>query len=246
MKNVTKYKQTKFYIENGKINPSNDKHNLQTSSWLIAKLVASCYEKALPQYAKGTLLDLGCGNVPLYDAYKPFIQENVCVDWGNSVHRNSYLDMETDINTPLQFPDETFETIILSDVLEHLVKPQEMFKEMKRILKTGGYILMNSPFNYWIHEAPYDYYRYTEHWYKRIVDELDLEIITLEPIGGIVDVKIDIQSKLIGMIFPNARLIRLRQKLFYYLFRKSTVIQKLNNSNHFTLGYFIIIRKKHG
>jgi SAM-dependent methyltransferase len=38
----------------------------------------------------------------------------------------------------LPFQDETFDSVILCFVLEHLQQPQEALKELKRVLKTGG------------------------------------------------------------------------------------------------------------
>ena len=227
MKNTDKYKQTKYKIKDGRINPSADKKNVQVSSWLITKLISKCYEENIPIYARGRLLDLGCGNVPLFDAYKPYIENNICVDWGNSVHKNSYLDVVTDLNMKLPFSDKTFETILFSDVLEHLENPKIMFEEMKRVLKPGGCILMNVPFHYWIHEEPYDYCRYTEYWYKKIAESLDLEIVIIKRIGGVMDVKKDIVSKIANMIVPNSIIVRWSQKIYYHVFRRNFFVKKL-------------------
>lgn len=244
MKNIENYKQTKYYIHNQRIKPSNDRNELQTSSWLIAKLVGDSYEKYIPKYAKGELLDLGCGSVPLYDAYKTYIKSNICVDWSNTVHENSYLDIVTDLNADLPLEDERFDTILFSDVLEHLCEPRNMFVEMHRVLKRGGYIIMNSPFYYWLHEEPYDYFRYTEYWYKRVAEEQGFEVVTLERIGGGIDVLTDIKMKLLCLLLPNTILARGYQKIYYHFFRKMYPIRKLNEIKQFTLGYFIVLRKK--
>ena len=45
----------------------------------------------------GYLLDLGCGKVPLYLIYKSHITDSICVDWGNSLHGNDYIDSECDL-----------------------------------------------------------------------------------------------------------------------------------------------------
>ena len=146
MKNIEKYKQTKFHTYNGKISPTNDTRYLLGGSWLNAKYISNMYQKYIPQYAKGKLLDLGCGYVPLYDLYRPYIEDNICADWVNTLHKNEYLDVTCDLNEKLPFDDNSFDTIILSDVIEHIKNPVFLFAECSRILKNGGYLLVNAPF----------------------------------------------------------------------------------------------------
>ena len=62
-------------------------------------------------------MDLGCGKVPLYIAYRDLVSDIICVDWENTQHENEYLDLEYDITKVLPFVNEEFDTIILSDDL---------------------------------------------------------------------------------------------------------------------------------
>jgi SAM-dependent methyltransferase len=108
------------------------------------------------------LLDLGCGKVPFYARYREYVSETVCVDWSNSLHGNGHVDAECDLTQELPFADASFDTILLSDVLEHIPAPERLWREMARLLKPGGELLSSVPFFYWLHEEPYDYYRYTK------------------------------------------------------------------------------------
>jgi SAM-dependent methyltransferase len=164
-------------------------------SRLIADLVAQKYGSYLPQYATGKLLDLGCGKVPLLAAYEKYVSNCTCVDWGQSLHKNQHLDQEVDLNGHLPFCDETYDTIILSDVLEHIAKPDFLWSEMSRILACGGKIILNVPFYYWLHECPHDYYRYTEFALRRFVENSGLKVISIEPIGGAPEIMVDIFAK---------------------------------------------------
>ncbi|MBW6482221.1 MAG: class I SAM-dependent methyltransferase [Vicingaceae bacterium] len=60
--------------------------------------------------------------------------------------------METDINQPLPIENEIFDTVILSDVLKHIRKPEELIAEIHRIMKPNGKFMLNVPFFYWLHE----------------------------------------------------------------------------------------------
>ena len=45
----------------------------------------------------------------------------------------------------LPFKDDSFDTVLLFDVLEHIVYPEMMFKEFHRVLKKGGHFIIVSP-----------------------------------------------------------------------------------------------------
>jgi len=85
----------------------------------MVDVVASFYEEILKIHVQGKLVDLSCRNVPLYQTYKAYTSEIYCVDWANSFHENQFLDFVQDLNEPLQIKDGIFDTVIVSDVLEH-------------------------------------------------------------------------------------------------------------------------------
>lgn len=117
MKNRDKWQPSKYILKKGKLIASRDRKEVGVASRLMADLVAKFYDKALRQHATGKLLDLGCGKVPLFNAYEEYITDNICVDWENTLHENEYLDFESDLTKNLPFEDNEFNTIILSDVL---------------------------------------------------------------------------------------------------------------------------------
>lgn len=47
----------------------------------------------------------------------------------------------------LTFPDESFDMVITQDVFEHVPEPERGFREIRRVLKTGGYHILTVPFN---------------------------------------------------------------------------------------------------
>jgi SAM-dependent methyltransferase len=67
---------------------------------------------------------------------------NVCVDWSNSLHGNDFLDAECDLTKDLPFADASFDSILLSDVLEHIPTPERLWREMARLLKPEGKLLL--------------------------------------------------------------------------------------------------------
>jgi SAM-dependent methyltransferase len=195
VKDPNSWKPSKFVLAQGRLRGSRDTNEVAIGSRLVTDLTARWYEAQIAQYARGRLLDLGCGKIPLFDAYRKYVSENVCVDWGNSLHRNHHLDIECDLTQPLPFADGEFDTIILSDVLEHIPEPQKLWQEMARVLSARGRILLNVPFFYWLHEQPHDYYRYTAHALERFAGLAGLRIAHLSAIGGAPEVLADILAK---------------------------------------------------
>lgn len=98
MLNISCWKPSKFIYHNGKLTTSKNPKEVIVESRFAVKVVAPFYDKYLRLYAKGKFLDLGCGKVPLYAANKDFIDENICLDWAGTFHKNTFLDIEYDLN----------------------------------------------------------------------------------------------------------------------------------------------------
>jgi len=115
------------------------------------------------------VLDLGCGN-------KPY--ESLVINYLKSVkyigidYYNENADIRLDLNKDkLPFKDNEIDLIICTEVLEHLYNPFHCIKEMKRVLKSGGFIFLSTPFFAPIHDKKHDYFRFTENFYLRTFNE---------------------------------------------------------------------------
>mgnify|MGYP006101840323 FL=1 len=245
MKNIENWLPTKFDFRRGKLKASKHSKQVCASSRLITNLIGKFYQRELTNHAKGKLLDLGCGYVPLYSAYKDLIDDNYCVDWADSIHKNDFLDLIADLNEPLEIDSQSFDTIVLSDVLEHIRKPELLWNEMYRVLKKEGKLLMNVPFYYWLHEEPYDYFRYTKHALKAMAEEAGFKIISINPIGGVPEVLADIFSKNIKVIpligKPIVKFIQWSTWIFIHTGLGRKYSKK--SANKFPYGYTVIAEK---
>lgn len=249
MKNSEKWLPSKFVYKKGRLTASRDPNELQISSRLVATLVARSYDTYIKDHVTGRLIDLGCGKVPLFEAYKNYVTDNICIDWGNSIHKNQYLDFECDLTKILPFENESFETVILSDVLEHVYQPETLWKEMSRILSNHGKILMNVPFYYGIHEVPHDYYRYTEYALRRFAEDAGLKIIVLKSYGGAPEIITDIIAKnlrRLPRIVGRPLAIYLQQFTLFFINTKFGKKVSEATSETFPLGYFLIAEKNLG
>jgi len=245
MKNIEFWRPSKYVYSKGILRASRDSKEVGVCSRLIADLVAEFYDSNLRIYAKGELIDLGCGKVPLYNTYKDYIRNCTCVDWMSECKHNIYLDFELDLNNKLPFKDFSFDTIILSDVLEHIRKPELLWAEMSRILQLKGNLIMNVPFLYWLHEKPYDYFRYTEFALVSMAEQSGFKIIKLETIGGLPEVIADITSKVITVIPLIGKPIAVFIHFITKFFIKTKIGKRISKKSgkQFPLGYALIAEK---
>lgn len=108
------------------------------------------YRPFLP--ASGTLLDWGCGHAPdscllrarfpnrfrLYSCdFAPRSRFQVFHDFADA----NYTQLEDDVRLP--YPKNCFDAVIASGVLEHAATDYESLKELRRILKPGGVLVIS-------------------------------------------------------------------------------------------------------
>ena len=245
MRNAESWKPSKFEYHKGRLRGSRDPKAVGIASRVMVDLIAEFYQRELPKYAKGHLVDLGCGHVPLYATYKDLVSQNTCLDWANTAHENGYLDQVQDLNKPIDSPDASVDTIVLSDVLEHIRKPEELIREMFRLLRPNGHVIMNVPYYYGLHEQPYDYFRYTRFALKSMAEDAGFEVVHLEAIGGVPEIIADLVSKT-AMFFPyvgkfTARVVQRSTGWFI----RGGWGRKLSRttSADFPFGYALVLRK---
>jgi SAM-dependent methyltransferase len=245
MRNQDRWVPSKFIYQNGKLIGSRDPNEVAIGDRLFADLVAGLYETHLQRYARGRLIDLGCGSVPLYAAYSEYVTEAICVDWGNTSHESNHLDYECDLTQKLPFRDCEFDTILLSDVLEHIPEPEGLWQEMSRILSPGGTLLLNVPFFFRLHEEPYDYYRYTEHALRRFATRNGFEVLVLRPVGGTPEILADLLGKHLRFIPLVGDTLVMATHALTRAFLKTSPGRQMSEKTGqmFPLGYFLVARK---
>jgi len=77
--------------------------------------------------------------------------------------------------------DSTFDCIACLEVLEHTLNPFDAIKELRRLLKHEGHLLISAPLNFRIHGPSPDCWRFTEHGWNVLLKDFDiLEIDIME------------------------------------------------------------------
>ncbi len=210
----------------------------------MAQYIAEFYSEFIPKYCSGRLLDLGCGNVPMFDYYKGFVKDVTCIDWGLSVHNKLHIDIECDLNKRIPLGDDLFDTIIMSDVIEHLTDPILILHEIWRMLVPGGKLIINFPFMYGLHEAPYDYCRYTHFYIEEISSKTGLEPLEKVQFGGVLDVIENLVLKSVKRRKGGRYLEKACWNIFNF-FNKSKILKITPDTYTNTpFGYGFVLMKK--
>lgn len=168
------FKKIKKYI-NSDVGKNNQKNR---EIWL---------EKTLLDIPIGnSILDVGAGELQ----YKKFCQhlDYKSQDFGKydglgnqegmqtKTFDNSKLDIISDIKD-IPVEDNSFDTIMCIEVLEHFPEPVEAIKEFSRILKLNGKLIITAPFCSLTHFAPYYFANgYSKYWYEMMLKENSFKI----------------------------------------------------------------------
>jgi len=137
----------------------------------------------LKEYAKGRLLDIGCGVKPYQEMAAPYVQEHVGIDHASIQDNQAKVDLfGTAYNIPVD--SDSFDTILCTDVLEHLEEPQKALAEAYRVLKAGGYAIYTVPFFWHLHEEPRDFYRYTKYGLRYVFESAGFCVVECKPLTG--------------------------------------------------------------
>lgn len=146
---------------------------------------------SLAPLARGELLDVGCGDLQWEPLFTPFVTRYVGVEHEASfaaTHAGSARARRPDVlydGGRLPFDDASFDTVLSIQVLEHTAEPAALVREMARVLRPKGLLLLLAPFSFRLHEEPHDYFRFSPHGLRKLVGDAGLEVTSVEPQGGL-------------------------------------------------------------
>ncbi|MBS1614976.1 MAG: methyltransferase domain-containing protein [Bacteroidetes bacterium] len=203
---------------------------------------------AVSEHGRGAVLDVGCGNKP----YEPLFTQTDsyfgCDVIQSSEHKVDLLCLSTEI--PL--PDQSFDTVFSTQVLEHVEDHLKMLQESYRLLKPGGKIILSAPMVWEHHEVPYDFFRFTRYGLQYIMEKAGFEVVNIKPNGGKWAALGQLKQSILTSSLKNKKgFIR---KVLYLLYRYSgkyaiNIIYKgLDNLDHdedFVTTNFIVVALKH-
>jgi len=127
------------------------------------------------------VLDVGCGKKP-FEPLFPASVRYVGMDIGGDTD----ADVVHDLETAWPQEDASFDAVLLSEVMEHLGNPEHALAEAARVLRPGGMLFVSTPFAFPLHARPYDFFRYTEYFYRRVPERHPFTIERLDASNSVV------------------------------------------------------------
>ena len=143
----------------------------------------------------------------------------------------------------LPLKDASADTVVCSQVLEHVRDPRRVVAELARVLKPGGALILAAPFLYGIHSAPHDYWRFTRFGLEELVRSAGLEVVESRGQGGLFTVLGDVCKRGLSYVRPTA----LRWLLWLPLMPLATLLAASERGGgDYDAGVLVLARKKAG
>jgi ubiquinone/menaquinone biosynthesis C-methylase UbiE len=138
---------------------------------------------ALDAYAGRRIVDVGCGRKPYHRFLKDRVDSYIGVDRVDSLHGVDFVDVIGDaIATGL--PSASADTILMTQVLEHVEDPSAAIEEANRVLEPRGHLILSTDFAWHLHEEPRDFFRFSEFGLRHIFDKCGFEVLQIRPVAG--------------------------------------------------------------
>ena len=131
---------------------------------------------------KGLSLELGATE-KLKNNFSSYIKSGNIFHLSNNFKNKKLKIFKADLTKKLKIKSNTYDNVLIFNVLEHLPDYDNSLIEINRILKKKGMIIGSTPFIYQIHGAPKDYFRFTKQFFENELKKKKFTIIKIDYIG---------------------------------------------------------------
>src|SRR3989344_3390929 len=145
----------------------------QPDRYLLEKQI-----KQASKYVTGRVLDVGAGEFDRYGGVFT-CREYIRMDIGAGLNVDVVGSAD---NIP--FADSSFDSVVSTQVFEHLANPLKAAKEVHRVLRAGGMLLITVPQWNELHSEPHDYWRYTKYGFIELFERNGFKVVEYDQRGG--------------------------------------------------------------
>lgn len=177
----------------------------------------------------GSVLVIGAGHAD-YSAVLPHATSITLTDIDSSLKD---LDVVCDC-TSLPFANDSFDSVVMIEVLEHVFDFSAAIAEAFRVLKPGGTILLSTPFLFPKHGDPFDFHRFTDTSLSRHLEQFSS--MSVQGFGSPLGVCSDILTRSHKILLP--------MRVLNHLICLPRLFRVVSHSNTFVCsGYALLGRK---
>lgn len=189
-------------------------------------------------FVKGETLDFGAGTAK----YQHLIRAHASKYTTFDMMPGKNIDVVGDALNP-PFEDASFDTVICTQVLEHVERPWIVAGQIARILRIGGVAIITAPFIIPYHADPHDYFRYTENGLESLFKNEGLETLESGTYGRLFSVF----SEMIHFSLFNPyekKAGKWSQRAMRYIERTASALDKLVRNKIIYANVYIVMGKK--
>jgi hypothetical protein len=213
-------------------------------SWVSATLARVLATEA--GCGRREVLDVGCGEQPFRGVIEGsgsrYVGMDVVQNSSGSVDILSTLE-----NAPT--PHAPYPVILCTEVLEHVVDIDAAFDGLRRLVNSGGLVVLTVPFIFPLHMEPHDFRRLTLHGVTQLATSHRFRIDSVTRLGRPTNVLSTLLADLSFLPATRSRLARVKatvlQKAFVVLMRlldNRWLTQQVAISSNFYLTNAVVLR----
>jgi SAM-dependent methyltransferase len=153
-----------------------DKRHLK----IIRKNVSDFIERCAAQYDRDSTLVLDIAPQD-HEGASPYFKKAKVETLDIEKESGATYIADVCLNNADTVPDNHFDFIVCTEVIEHTLQPFNAVNEIERMLKPGGYAFVSVPFNFRIHGPLPDCWRISEHGLRALFKEFEIvELLGVE------------------------------------------------------------------
>lgn len=193
------------------------------------------------QYARGRLLDVGCGTKPYLSIFAEIIDEYVGID-----NKSDSADIKKDF-LKITLKEKSFHTVLCTQVIEHVSHPELLLKKIYEVLNKGGYVILTAPFVGSLHEEPTDFYRFTKYSLENLFEETGFKVVYIKEEGNWISSISNLTCFYLEgtmnkhlLRYPKKVLLIFLQTIFYLL---SKLPERFTKPKNCPMNYIVVAKK---
>jgi 2-polyprenyl-3-methyl-5-hydroxy-6-metoxy-1,4-benzoquinol methylase len=143
------------------------------------------------------VLDVGAGDRP----YRELFPDAVALDMPGNPHADLHGSVDA-----IPAEDASFDVVVCLQVLEHVPDPAAAVRELRRVVRPGGRVLLSTHGVYPFHPNPDDLWRWTHQGLERLfLTNAEWSSVTVRPGAGTALTLAMINAHFVDLFFKRAR-----------------------------------------